>query len=506
MTRTTAPARGLYLPDGRFHAFAEAPDRKTLAGQAVATRQRAAGAGWGGSMDFSLLPNPDPVLRKAGKSIQVYRDLRADAHVGGCVRRRKASVRGMKSGLDRGQALSRVAKSVQALLDDLDLHRIIGEVLDAPLYGYQPLEVMWGRVGGLVVPVDVVGKPAEWFAFDAENRLRFRSREAGPLGELVEPRKFLLPRQDPTYDNPYGEADLSRTFWATKFKQGGMDFWFRFLEKYGTPWLVGKQPRSADDADTDRLLDSLEAMVQDAVAVIPDDSSIDIVEAAGKASSATVYREFLETMRGEVSIALLGQNQTTEADANRASAQAGQDVTDDIRDAHAAIVAATVNELIEWTVDLNWSGPAPVYSLWTEDEVNQVMAERDENLQKAGARFAPQYFQRAYKLQEGDLLPPLDPATSGPAAVPHALSFAEPDAGDYAEVAAPLLGEHGEATVQAWVERIRTVVARAPDLPALQRALVAEFAELDDAELVDVMGLAFSAAHLAGRSEVQDGH
>ncbi|GKT21671.1 DUF935 family protein [Acidovorax sp. SUPP3334] len=493
------------MPNGGFHAFSESAS-KALTGPAVATRRTAAGAGSGFGFDLSVLPNPDPVLRKLGKSMQVYRDLRTDPHVGGCVRRRKAAVRAMKSDLNRGQAKSRVAKSVQSLLADLDMGGLLGEALDAPLYGYQPLEVMWGRVGGLIVPVDVVGKPPEWFAFDAENRLRFMSREAGRLGELVEDRKFLLPCQDPSYENPYGQADLARTFWATKFKQGGMDFWFRFLEKYGTPWLVGKQPRSSDDQATERLLDMLEAMIQDAVAVIPDDSSISIVEAAGKAGSAEVYREFLTHMRSEVSIALLGQNQTTEAETNHASATAGQDVTDDIRDADAGIACAAINQLIAWTVDLNWGGEPPLYSMWAEDEVNQVMAERDENLAKAGARFTPQYFTRAYKLQDGDLLPsaavPIAPLGQPPAAV----AFSEPqDAPDYAATVAPMLATVGQPIVDAWVTRIRSVVHRTASLAELPNALVAEFAELDDDRLVQAMTLALSCAQLAGRAEVADG-
>ena len=504
MTLHRSPATGLYLPDGGFHAFSESTQRKALSGAAVATRRTAAGAGSGFGFDLSVLPNPDPVLRKLGKSMQVYRDLRTDPHVGGCVRRRKAAVRSMKSGVNRGQALSRVAKSVEALLADLDMQRIVGEALDAPDFGYQPLEVMWGRVGSLIVPVDVVGKPPEWFGFDTDNRLRFLSRDAGRMGELVDERKFLLPRQDPSYENPYGQADMARTFWPTKLKQGGMDFWFRFLEKYGTPWLVGKQPRSSDDEATEKLLDMLEAMIQDAVAVIPDDSSISIVEAAGKAGSAEVYREFLTHMRSEVSIALLGQNQTTEADTNHASATAGQDVTDDIRDAHAGIVCSAINQLIAWTVELNWGGEAPTYSMWAEDEVNQVMAKRDESLQKAGARFTHQYFMRAYKLQEGDLLPPVVvPPADAPAAP---VAFAEPqDAPDYADTVAPLLGAIGQPVVDAWIERIRAVVNRAPSLAALPEALVAEFAELDDTQLVQAMTLALSCAQLAGRAEVADG-
>ncbi|MBA1271700.1 DUF935 family protein, partial [Pseudomonas carnis] len=197
-------------------------------------------------------------------------------------------------------------------LPDLDLDRIIRELLDAPLFGYQPVELMWQPVGGYLMPADLLGKPAEWFFYDKDNQLRFRSQEAGQDGELCDPQRFIVARQDATYANPYGFPDLSMCFWPAMFMKGGLKFWVQFTEKYGSPWVIGKHPRGATDAETDLLLDSLEAMVQDAVAAIPDDSSIEIKEASGKAGSATVYRELLEYCRSEINVAMLGQNQTTE--------------------------------------------------------------------------------------------------------------------------------------------------------------------------------------------------
>ena len=42
------------------------------------------------------LPNPDPVLKKMGKDISAYREILSDSHVGGCVRRRKAAIKGLE--------------------------------------------------------------------------------------------------------------------------------------------------------------------------------------------------------------------------------------------------------------------------------------------------------------------------------------------------------------------------------------------------------------------------
>ncbi|MFV2950299.1 phage portal protein family protein, partial [Pseudomonas japonica] len=171
---------------------------------------------------------------------------------------------------------------------DLDLDRIVRELLDAALFGYQPVELMWKSVGLHLVPDDLLGKPAEWFLYDQDNQLRFRARDAGIQGELCDPQRFIVARQDATYNNPYGFADLSMCFWPVVFMKGGLKFWVQFTEKYGSPWLIGKHPRGATTKETDDLLDSLEQMVQDAVAVIPNDSSVEIKEAAGKTGSADV--------------------------------------------------------------------------------------------------------------------------------------------------------------------------------------------------------------------------
>ncbi|MEN3809475.1 DUF935 domain-containing protein [Chromobacterium piscinae] len=408
-------AKGMWVSPTEFVQFGE--PRQSLSEQ-IATRSR--------SIDFHALgmylPNPDPVLKALGKDIKVYRELRADAHVGGCIRRRKAAVKALEWGLDRSASKSRVAKSVTDIFNDLNLSRIIGEMLDAMLYGYQPMEIMWGKVGSYLVPVDIVGKPADWFIYDEDNQLRLRTKQAPLKGEELPERKFLVPRQDASYDNPYGFPDLSMCFWPTTFKKGGLKFWVQFTEKYGSPWLVGKHPRSATPQETDQLLDSLEAMVQDAVAVVPDDSSVEIKEAANGANNADVYERLLHFCRSEVSIALLGQNQTTEASANRASAQAGLEVTRDIRDGDKEVIEEALNQLVRWVCELNFNGgDRPRFEMWEQEQVDEVQAGRDEKLTRAGAKLTPAYFKRAYNLQDGDLMETAKPETTASA------EFAEAD-------------------------------------------------------------------------------
>lgn len=488
--------QGIWVSPTEFVQFGE-PSNK-LSDQ-IATRGR--------SIDFyalgMYLPNPDPVLKALGKDIKVYQELRADAHVGGCIRRRKAAVKALEWGLDREKAKSRVAKNIEAIFADLPIERIITEMLDAVLYGYQPMEITWRKVGGLVVPVDIIGKPANWFVFDEENKLRFRTRENSIKGEELPERKFLLPRQDPTYDNPYGFPDLSMVFWPTTFKKGGLKFWVQFTEKYGAPWVIGKHPRGTQDKEADDLLDKLEAMVQDAVGVIPDDSSVEIKEAANGANNADVYERLLHFCRSEVSIALLGQNQTTEANSNRASAQAGLEVTRDIRDGDKAIVQEAFNTLIRWVCELNFNdGARPVFEMWEQQEVDKVLAERDEKLVRAGAKLTPAYFKRAYSLQDGDLEEAAQPTT--PAA-----EFAEgetgfPDQQALDEIVASLSAEALDEEAGAILRPLLDDLLAARDEDAAIRLLGKAYPQLDSSLIEERLVQLMFAAELLGRVSAAD--
>lgn len=372
-------------------------------------------------------------------------------------------------------------------------------MLDAPLFGYQPVELIWQPVGMKLVPEDLLGKPAEWFFYDKDNALRFRSKEAGQDGELCNPQRFIVARQDATYANPYGFPDLSMCFWPTTFMKGGLKFWVQFTEKYGSPWVIGKHPRGATDGETDLLLDSLDAMVQDAVAAIPDDSSVQIIEAAGKAGSAEVYRELLEYCRSEINVAMLGQNQTTEKDSTRASATAGAEVTKDIRDGDAGIVAASLNACIRLVVDLNFGTDvvAPLYELWEQEEIDKTLAQRDKALTESGVKFTSAYWKRTYNLQDGDLDETPVPAESSEFAESPLKPILDQVALDQAinSLPAELLQEQSEQAVASLIE---TLLRARTDTEAL--GLLAEaYPTMDDQALQENLTRLLFMANIWGR-------
>lgn len=449
------------------------------------------------------LPNPDPVLKKMGKDVSAYREILSDSHVGGCVRRRKAAIKGLEWRLTP-TGNEKTDEILTALFERLPLNQIITQILDAPLFGYQPLEVMWEYQNGIWLPTDIVGKPQEWFVFDEDNQLMLRTKE-NRFGEPLPEKKFLLATQQADFMNPYGKADLAMCFWAATFKKGGFKFWLEFVEKYGSPYLIGKHPRQAQTHEINDLLDSLEKMQGTSVAAIPNDSSVEILESAGKGGSSQVFDDFLRACKSEIAIALLGQNQTTEAEANRASATAGLEVTKDIRDDDARLVESVFNQLLAWICELNFTVETlPKFELYEQESIDKLQAERDGILARLGVTFTEQYLTRTYGFEQGDIT--VQTAKINMGKNPQsAAEFAEQKGlHPIADGIIEQLEIEGESHMDDWLQSIKDKLAKAESLEDFQSQLDSLIPELSFAEYGELLALGSTVAEMAGRSSVVD--
>ena len=511
------PDQPLNSPE--FVANAQQVDTATLTGPAIASRLRAGDL----TAIFGLLPNPDPVLKAMGADIQVYRSLLADPRVKSARKRRWSAVLAMEHGLDVEASTgtpARVRKACEGLLKRLDLQRIVRQMTDGAMFGYRVSEIMWAPIDGLIQPVDLVAKPPEWFGFDPESgALKFRPR--GSLqGEVVPPRKFVVVGSMRSWENPYGEPDLASVFWPVTFKRGGLKFWIQFVEKYGMPWAVGKLPRSASQQEHETLADKLAAMVRDAIATVPDDASVELLSISGTAHS-DMHERLLNWCNAEISVALLGNNQSVEANSNRASATAAQSVEAALRDDDAAMIAAGLNELLAHFTAVNFPGATPpVFAFWEQEEIDEALAKRDETLTRAGATFSREYFQRAYTLQEGDLVDAPAPNTPGapgasgvpgagqmPRAVGAALSFAEGESvpADQAAIDAAIAQLPADEIQAAMAQLLAPALAaiQAASTPEqVQQALAEAWPDMDTTALERLMEQAYFVADVVGRDSV----
>lgn len=502
--------QGIYISPTEFVNFADAKTKTSLSTE-LATRNR--------SLNFySLaniyLPNPDPVLKKQGRDVSVYRDLMIDDRVRGNWGNRKAATLALEWQIDRGKkgkVQSRQAKIVEDWLKTLDMDRIMSEILDARMFGYSPLELMWEKKNGLLLPRDIVGKPPEWFVYNVENELRFLSGTNALYGEELPPRKFITPTSDGSYYYPYGLGLLASCFWPVTFKKGGWKFWVTFAEKYGTPYLVGKHPRGAQPAEVNAIADQLEQMVQDAIAVIADDGSVEIVSDTSKSASSDLYQALITEANTAISTVIMGHAGGGQSTSGKLGGeQLAQDVRDDLRDGDKKLVCQTMNQIIRWVVELNWGAAvAPTFSLWEEEDVDKDQAERDDKLtssmDRSGLKLTSSYYQRTYNLEDGDIEVKEEAEPREPK---EPVEFAEADPSPGEVELADLEGAVSDEELQTIVEGILKPVFKlfkeSGDLTETMGELVKIYPKMDTDQLQDLLARIIFVSEVWGRLQGEE--
>lgn len=357
---------------------------------------------------WNMLPDPDPILRKIGKDITTYRELMTDPHLFSTIQQRKSGVLSLNWELQQQESIQNEFDLINNVLIGLNLENLIDQLLNTPLFGFTVFEIIWKKEGNYLIPDRIEEKPQEWFFFDQYNNLNLKKKFNPNLGindgEIVNPLKFILVQHKPTYQNPYGERVLSRCFWPVTFKRGGLKFWITFTEKYGNPFLIGKLPRGSAQQDIDNLLLSLENMVQDAVAVIPDDSSIELKEAQ-RSSSVEVFKELMNFQNSEISKAILTQTLTTEVQdtGTYAASQTMGDMLDKVHKSDKRIIERAINKIIDLIYQVNFnSANKPKFILYADEDVDKLLAERDQILVNTGIKFTKDYYIRNYNLLPED--------------------------------------------------------------------------------------------------------
>ncbi len=107
------------------HIKLKTPNGTILATPEQMASQIAVSARFGMHGFNGWLPNPDPILRKMGRHIDVYREFLSDPLGGGQVRRRKATVARLEWRLDGDDIPQNVRDTPQATCENLDISNLI---------------------------------------------------------------------------------------------------------------------------------------------------------------------------------------------------------------------------------------------------------------------------------------------------------------------------------------------------------------------------------------------
>lgn len=406
--------KGIYVDPNTFVPLSRLKENLTAE---MATRQFAMG-GYTGF--FGHLPDPDPILRKLGCDQTVYEDLLSDSRVGSMVTRRKNLTKSMDWDIDRSEGAGDKEADLCKLIintwedNDIPIKDLISQTLNPIFYGYSVFEIMWRQVKNYWLPVKVQEKPREWFFFDTENQLRFRSIDnwEGTVirGKDADPKvaaKFIILVNDPTYKNPYGDKSLSRCYWPVTFKRGGMKLFADFIERFGMPFIYGKLPRGASQEMHDNLFNQLVNFISGAVGTGPDDSSVQLIEPKGGSGSSDLYDRYLDRCDNAISEALLTNSLSTSVQKNgaRASSETGAETIEGgLGQEDKDFPTAFFNKIFKRAIDLNiGSGNYTKFKFFEEEDINKDKSERDKNLKEIGVKFKKKYFVSQYNFEEDEI-------------------------------------------------------------------------------------------------------
>ena len=157
-------------------------------------------------------------------------------------------------------------------------------------------------------------KPPEWFGFFVGDtgmpEIRFLSSNNIDGERPPDQYTLICPRIKPSFDNPYGRGVAQRCFWPIVFKRAGMEFWLNFMERFGTPWVLG----SIDgQGDVSAFADDLKKLVQDAVIAVSGNRKVEILESASQRGNNEGFKVLCDFMDSQQSKAILGHTLSTDS-------------------------------------------------------------------------------------------------------------------------------------------------------------------------------------------------
>lgn len=419
----------------------------------------------------SIIPDPDEILKRAGITRDKLRQLSHDDEVSAAMDTRREALIGTPWRLEakaEGEQVDFVAAQLAPWMEE-----ILSGAMEALPYGYSVLEAVYKRVDGRIGFEKIAEKPFEWFAPQRDGSLLYLSASSG-TGEVVPADKFFVTQRRATYRNPYGESLYSRLYWAWFFRAHGWRFWAKWLERFGTPLLLGTSS-SVALADVSALADALGLAVQDAAIAVGAGSSVTAVESKAGAGH---FEAFERACCARIQKVILGQTLTTDSGGSSgksgsyALGQVHNEVRLDRRNADIRMVSRTAQSIVNVLWSLNaFAGEPPIFIMRDDTGLEADRAERDAKLMREGLKLTKDYFTRAYDYEDEDIdedamNAPVVPAAPGASPSPDDSSPADPkkkaNVGKPADVkAGTVFGTQFTPTQQAIEDALDPVIARA---------------------------------------------
>ncbi len=437
---------------------------------------------------MGIVNNPN-TNSKLANSIEDYKDYLLDAHIASCVQSRKSGVLSMEWEIESGDTQTEQGAFIEQVFNNLDIYGIMNEMLDAVLFGYKPMEIIWDvDSNNRLVISDIKGKPQWWFRY-INNSFKFITHNNSISGIALPPYKFVILQNQPTYLNPYGDAILARCHFPLLFKKAGMELWGQFTEKYGMPFLHGVVEGGKDD-ELDAMSSMLYQLQQDGAVATSERATINSIN-TNTGDSPDNYQKFIHFCNAEISKGILSQTLTTEQGdtGSYAMSQTHLQVRKDVVQFDARLVESALNQIIYFLIDLNFSGSVeyPKFGLYGDVEADIQLATRDQLIFSGNyCKPTKEYLMRHHNFKEDEIemIEMIEAPVQAPA-------FSE----NNKEISAlPTFDELAQNIIQPVLD----LVENGGSFEEIETALIEHFPEMNYKDIEEYLAKAFLVAQASG--------
>ena len=273
-----------------------------------------------------------------------------------------------------------------------------GHLLDATLYPVSVLEKVFRPVPSGYSVRALVAVPHHMLDYSSGHMQIFDVDQT--TGQVLstkhdaDPARYIVHRGHLlTAPDNWGGPMRSIIFWWL-LSAMSREWWGKFLERYGTPFLVGKFERG-DEKSQSILERAFAVATRLGGLVITKETEVEIKQAAA-ADSGQAYAAFIGICQKEKSKLVLGQSLSSEAQPTglgSGTANMQEGVRQDIRAFDAKSLSATLrDQLVVQLCQINSLDGRPPRLLWgfeSSDDINSVFATLG-NLEKAGLELTDQ--------------------------------------------------------------------------------------------------------------------
>ena len=267
---------------------------------------------------------------------------------------------------------------------------VVSQILETYLYGLNVFEINYKEKGGLVYP-RLVQRDFRQFKFNDAGEFVF---SAGGSEQSIPPLKVIYALNRANFRKVYGDGLLKKLYFPVKMKNASLKFWFRFLEKFGSPWAIAKTSYEPDE-----MAAEVQAMLSGDSAVIDTDEEITLVQP----TSNVDFTRLPAYLDNQISKAILGANLTSDVkEGSYAAAKTHNEIREDLAANDGKILVFVMNKAISFFKEINGYNGELYAKLFDEDAPNTERAARDKTLYDMGFTPTKKYITSAYNIELDD--------------------------------------------------------------------------------------------------------